>query len=113
MSDEDKLQQFKSLLKGKKRKNHSLSCSFSLVSESLNIMHIRFIKLNIHIGYQSEIDNVTRRTKYSESSFLALYKVLADAPDPAPLFEAAIVCCIIIIIIIICRKRNNNLLLLL
>ncbi|KAI7852062.1 CASP C terminal-domain-containing protein [Circinella umbellata] len=56
MSDEDKLQQFKSLLK----------------------------------GYQSEIDNVTRRTKYSESSFLALYKVLADAPDPAPLFEAAI-----------------------
>ncbi|KAI9496836.1 Golgi vesicle transport-related protein [Zychaea mexicana] len=56
MPDEDKLQQFKSLLK----------------------------------GYQAEIDNITRRTKYSESSFLALYKVLADAPDPAPLFEAAV-----------------------
>lgn len=43
------------------------------------------------IGYQAEIDNITRRTKYAESSFLTLYKVLADAPDPAPLFEAAIV----------------------
>ncbi|KAI9274670.1 Golgi vesicle transport-related protein [Phascolomyces articulosus] len=53
MSDEEKLQQFKTLLK-------------------------------------AEIDNITRRTKYAESSFLALYKVLADAPDPAPLFEAAI-----------------------
>ena len=111
MSDEDKLQQFKSLLKGKKRKNHPLVCFLSLVYKSLNITHIQFIKLNIHIGYQSEIDNVTRRTKYSESSFLGLYKVLADAPDPAPLFEAAIVRCLIIIII--CRERSNNLLLLL
>ncbi|RCH91047.1 hypothetical protein CU098_010767, partial [Rhizopus stolonifer] len=40
--------------------------------------------------YQSEIDNITKRTKYSESSFLSIYKMLADAPDPAPLFEAAI-----------------------
>ncbi|CDS06133.1 hypothetical protein LRAMOSA08661 [Lichtheimia ramosa] len=56
LPDEDKLQQFKALLK----------------------------------GYQAEIDNITRRTKYAESSFLTLYKVLADAPDPAPLFEAAI-----------------------
>ncbi|KAI9280659.1 hypothetical protein BY458DRAFT_288404 [Sporodiniella umbellata] len=41
-------------------------------------------------SYQTEIDNITKRTKYSESSFLSVYKLLADAPDPAPLFEAAI-----------------------
>ncbi|KAI8884818.1 hypothetical protein K501DRAFT_247112 [Backusella circina FSU 941] len=41
-------------------------------------------------GYQAEIDNITRRTKYAENSFLTVYKLLADAPDPAPLFEAAI-----------------------
>ncbi|KAL1934315.1 hypothetical protein VTP01DRAFT_6497 [Rhizomucor pusillus] len=56
MPDEEKLQQFKSLLK----------------------------------GYQAEIDNITKRTKFAENAFLTLYKVLADAPDPAPLFEAAI-----------------------
>ncbi|KAI8329959.1 CASP C terminal-domain-containing protein [Chlamydoabsidia padenii] len=41
-------------------------------------------------GYQSEIDNITRRTKYAENSFLSIYKLLADAPDPTPLFEAAV-----------------------
>ncbi|KAF7729005.1 hypothetical protein EC973_005036 [Apophysomyces ossiformis] len=41
-------------------------------------------------GYQSEIDNITRRTKFSENAFLTVYKILADAPDPAPLFEAAL-----------------------
>ncbi|KAI9258575.1 CASP C terminal-domain-containing protein [Helicostylum pulchrum] len=54
--DEEKLQKFKTLLK----------------------------------GYQSEIDNITKRTKYAENSFLTVYKLLADAPDPAPLFEAAV-----------------------
>ncbi|KAI9307376.1 CASP C terminal-domain-containing protein [Cunninghamella echinulata] len=54
--DEEKLQQFKGLLK----------------------------------GYQSEIDNITRRTKYAENAFLTVYKLLADAPDPIPLFDAAV-----------------------
>ncbi|KAI9022799.1 CASP C terminal-domain-containing protein [Phycomyces nitens] len=54
--DEEKLGQFKSLLK----------------------------------GYQAEIDNITRRTKFSENAFLTLYKLLVNAPDPAPLFEAAV-----------------------
>ncbi|CAO3636925.1 unnamed protein product [Cunninghamella blakesleeana] len=56
MPDEEKLQQFKGLLK----------------------------------GYQSEIDNITRRTKYAENSFLTVYKLLSDAPDPIPLFDAAV-----------------------
>ncbi|OBZ88792.1 Protein CASP [Choanephora cucurbitarum] len=41
-------------------------------------------------GYQTEIDNITKRTKYAENAFLTVYKLLADAPDPVPLFEAAI-----------------------
>lgn len=44
------------------------------------------------LGYQTEIDNITKRTKYAENAFLTVYKLLADAPDPAPLFEAAVVC---------------------
>ncbi|CAO3638102.1 unnamed protein product [Mucor fragilis] len=41
-------------------------------------------------GYQAEIDNITKRTKYAENAFLTVYKLLADAPDPAPLFELAV-----------------------
>ncbi|KAI9511170.1 CASP C terminal-domain-containing protein [Russula earlei] len=41
-------------------------------------------------SYQTEIDNLTKRSKSVESAFLSLYKVLADAPDPYPLLEAAV-----------------------
>ncbi|KAI0281035.1 CASP C terminal-domain-containing protein [Russula aff. rugulosa BPL654] len=41
-------------------------------------------------SYQTEIDNLTKRSKVAESAFLNLYKVLADAPDPYPLLEAAV-----------------------
>ena len=41
-------------------------------------------------AYQSEIDNLTRRSKLSETSFLNLYKLLSDAPDPYPLLDAAV-----------------------
>lgn len=41
-------------------------------------------------AYQTEIDGLTKRSKAAESAFLALYKVLAEAPDPYPLLEAAV-----------------------
>ncbi|KAG2174308.1 hypothetical protein INT43_004331 [Umbelopsis isabellina] len=56
LGDDEKLQQFKALLK----------------------------------GYQTEIDSLTKRTKYSENSFLSIYKLLADAPDPTPFLETAV-----------------------
>ena len=34
-------------------------------------------------GYQAEIDSLTKRAKYSDNAFLALYKALYEAPDPA------------------------------
>ena len=42
-------------------------------------------------AYQTEIDNLTKRSKVSENAFLNVYKVLAEAPDPYPLLEAAVV----------------------
>ena len=42
-------------------------------------------------AYQTEIDKLTKRSKFAESSFLDAYKLLADAPDPAPMLAAAIV----------------------
>ena len=44
------------------------------------------------IAYQTEIDNLTKRSKTAENAFLSVYKVLAEAPDPYPLLEAAVVC---------------------
>ncbi|CCM01147.1 uncharacterized protein FIBRA_03195 [Fibroporia radiculosa] len=41
-------------------------------------------------AYQTEIDNLTKRSKSAENAFLNVYKVLAEAPDPYPLLEAAI-----------------------
>ncbi|KAL7418489.1 hypothetical protein Q5752_006947 [Cryptotrichosporon argae] len=41
-------------------------------------------------AYQGEIDSLTKRGKTSETSFLNVYKLLADAPDPYPLLDAAV-----------------------
>jgi homeobox protein cut-like len=41
-------------------------------------------------SYQTEIDNLTKRSKISENAFLNIYKLLAEAPDPYPLLEAAV-----------------------
>ncbi|KAF5326177.1 hypothetical protein D9611_000367 [Ephemerocybe angulata] len=41
-------------------------------------------------AYQTEIDNITKRCKSSDNAFLHVYKVLAEAPDPYPLLEAAV-----------------------
>lgn len=41
-------------------------------------------------AYQGEIDSLTRRSKMSETSFLNVYKLMSDAPDPYPLLDAAV-----------------------
>ncbi|TEB30365.1 hypothetical protein FA13DRAFT_1733679 [Coprinellus micaceus] len=47
-------------------------------------------KLNAFKAYQTEIDSITKRGKTSDNAFLHVYKVLAEAPDPYPLLEAAV-----------------------
>ena len=46
--------------------------------------------ISFDTAYQQEIDNLTKRSKVSESAFLNVYKVLAEAPDPYPLLEAVV-----------------------
>ncbi|OUM68045.1 hypothetical protein PIROE2DRAFT_23437, partial [Piromyces sp. E2] len=36
-------------------------------------------------AYQNEIDNITKRSKVSETAFLNVYKLLLEAPDPSVL----------------------------
>lgn len=45
----------------------------------------------LHTAYQTEIDNLTKRSKSAENAFLNVYKLLAEAPDPFPLLDAAVV----------------------
>jgi homeobox protein cut-like len=40
--------------------------------------------------YQEEIDQLSRRSKFSESAFSGLYKMLSEAPDPAITIELLI-----------------------
>ena len=47
----------------------------------------------LRAAYQTEIDSLTRRSKAVETSFLNVYKLLAEAPDPFPLLDAAVVSC--------------------
>ncbi|KAK6925232.1 CASP, C-terminal [Dillenia turbinata] len=35
-------------------------------------------------GYQEEVDNLTKRAKFSENAFLTIYQKLYEAPDPYP-----------------------------
>ncbi|GAA97019.1 uncharacterized protein L969DRAFT_105582 [Mixia osmundae IAM 14324] len=41
-------------------------------------------------AYQAEIDMLTKRSKIAETAFLHVYKLLAEAPDPFPLLDAAV-----------------------
>lgn len=58
-SDEEKLGAFKGLLKG-----------------SLHQLLLQANAQGTHTAYQSEIDNLTKRSKMAENSFLSVYKVL-------------------------------------
>lgn len=77
--DEEKVNAFKGLLK---------CASLPLAYKCSLIPHFRDTR---GTAYQTEIDNLTKRSKSAESAFLNLYKILADAPDPYPLLEAAVV----------------------
>ncbi|CAE7146035.1 unnamed protein product [Rhizoctonia solani] len=41
-------------------------------------------------AYQNEIDTLTKRCKSSDSAFLGIYKLLAEAPDPYPLLNSVV-----------------------
>src|SRR5271170_3186497 len=41
-------------------------------------------------AYQGMIDALTNRSKFAESAYLSLFKLLAEAPDPYPILEATV-----------------------
>ncbi|KAI5082808.1 hypothetical protein GOP47_0002551 [Adiantum capillus-veneris] len=40
-------------------------------------------------AFQEEVDNLTKRAKFGENAFLAIYQKLYEAPDPAPALASA------------------------
>ncbi|CAI5938664.1 unnamed protein product, partial [Closterium sp. NIES-64] len=40
-------------------------------------------------AYQEEVDNLTKRAKFAEASFLGVYQKLYEAPDPVPSLASA------------------------
>lgn len=59
--------------------------------------------------YQAEVDSLTQRSKFAETSFLSLYKLLAEAPDPAPLLEASVESVLAASEVPLIRKENIEL----
>ncbi|KAJ3395445.1 hypothetical protein HDU92_005835 [Lobulomyces angularis] len=59
---------------------------FKKVPDSLKLNEFK----NLLKAYQNEIDSITKRSKFAETSYLNVYKVIADAPDPSPFINAAI-----------------------
>ncbi|CAI9113612.1 OLC1v1014245C1 [Oldenlandia corymbosa var. corymbosa] len=39
-------------------------------------------------GYQEEVDNLTKRAKFGENSFLTIYQKIYEAPDPYPVLAS-------------------------
>jgi hypothetical protein len=67
---------------------HSRGCSRVLsLFRLLSILRL----IHFYSAYQTEIDSLTKRSKASENAFLHVYKILAEAPDPYPLLETAVV----------------------
>ena len=77
ISDEEKLTAFRGLLRGR------LSMARAPGTRTYRVYPLS--------AYQTEIDNLTKRSKTAENAFLNVYKVMAEAPDPYPLLEAAVV----------------------
>ncbi|RUS15762.1 hypothetical protein BC937DRAFT_92031 [Endogone sp. FLAS-F59071] len=99
--DEEKLQQFKVLLKGSSSsflllcfqpdQHYPIPRTHPTQPHSTALANLILSPISFcFAAYQGEIDSITRRTKFAENAFLSLYKVLAEAPDPSPLFEVAL-----------------------
>jgi len=79
LGDEEKAEFFKTVLKCS-RPDHVFSLALPCA-----------LTRRLQTAYQTEIDNLTKRSKFAETAFLATYKLLADAPDPVPMLANALV----------------------
>jgi homeobox protein cut-like len=58
------------------------------LTEFKNLLKCFILWLISFIAYQQEIDAISKRSKVAETAYLNVYKLLAEAPDPAPLIAA-------------------------
>lgn len=65
--------------------------------------------LSVCIGYQLEIDSLSKKLKFCENSFLGVYHLLVEAPDPAPLLQSCLECYDQVKILVKERSENQRL----
>jgi homeobox protein cut-like len=70
-------------ISGRKRLNDLTKAFRSKSKEDQSATMFELLK-----AYQEEIDQLSRRSKLSEASYLSIYKSLYDAPDPVQCIEA-------------------------
>eukprot|EP01041_Mallomonas_annulata_P004617 gene4617-9172_t len=77
------MREFKSnSVNGRKRLNDITKAFRSKTKDDQLIMMTEVLK-----AYQEEIDQLSRRSKFSESAFHYLYKAMYEAPDPVPVID--------------------------
>lgn len=67
---------------GRKRLNELTRTFRSKTKEDQLVQMTELLK-----AYQEEIDQLSKRAKFAESSFFSLYKAVYEAPDPYPILE--------------------------
>jgi len=67
---------------GRKRLNELTRTFRSKTKEDQLVQMTELLK-----AYQEEIDQLSKRAKFAESSFFSLYKAVYEAPDPYPVLE--------------------------
>lgn len=84
-----------SVLEVKDLEQKSLDSRKALATETKKFKKLEQDQKMAHLNklikqYQKEIDNLTKRSKFSEDALLDLYANLSEAPDPKPLLEASL-----------------------
>ncbi|KXS19193.1 hypothetical protein M427DRAFT_470776 [Gonapodya prolifera JEL478] len=69
-----------------RRKLAELTKEFRKIPDEEKLPHFRILLKS----YQSEIDAFAKRSQVAQTAFLEIYRILSDAPDPAPIISAFI-----------------------
>jgi len=77
------MRELKGLSTGGRKRLNELTRSFRSKSKEDQLVQMT----ELLKAYQEEIDQLSKRSKFAESSFFSLYKAVYEAPDPYPILE--------------------------
>jgi len=77
------MRELKGMSTGGRKRLNELTRSFRSKSKEDQLVQMT----ELLKAYQEEIDQLSKRAKFAESSFFSLYKAVYEAPDPYPVFE--------------------------